>query len=406
MKKGIFIVSVIALVIIVGGALGYGIYKNIDHTVPYDYELENYIKVGDYKELPYYKETAEVSDEDVDTEIKSRLEKAAKSEQVKEGTVTEGDSVNIAYVGKIDGEEFEGGKSDSYDLEIGSGTFIDGFESGLTGHSIGETVVLNLRFPEDYHNADVAGKPVEFTVTINYKTVKETPELDEGFVKDNTKTGSKTVDAYKKEVKEELLKKKQDSIDNAMKDELWSYISDNSEVTKYPEKELGDALVQAEKKTEQYKAQASSYGYSWAEYLAATGMNEESFAQRQKESAQKQVKDSMMMYYIARKEGIKFTNREYKKRIAEILDMNGISEEDFKTKYSMTPREYADQNGWREGFYLEKVLDRIESFGKEVTKDEYEKIKAERDTAAEGASASSDNTASDASAQSDTSATD
>ena len=196
------------------------IYKNIDHTVPYDYELENYIKVGDYKELPYYKETAEVSDEDVDTEIKSRLEKAAKSEQVKEGTVTEGDSVNIAYVGKIDGEEFEGGKSDSYDLEIGSGTFIDGFESGLTGHSIGETVVLNLRFPEDYHNADVAGKPVEFTVTINYKTVKETPELDEGFVKDNTKTGSKTVDAYKKEVKEELLKKKQDSIDNAMKDEL------------------------------------------------------------------------------------------------------------------------------------------------------------------------------------------
>ena len=135
-------------------------------------------------------------------------------------------------------------------------------------------------------------------------------------------------------------------------------------------------------------------------------MNEESFAQRQKESAQKQVKDSMMMYYIARKEGIKFTNREYKKRIAEILDMNGISEEDFKTKYSMTPREYADQNGWREGFYLEKVLDRIESFGKEVTKDEYEKIKVERDTAAEGASASSDNTASDASAQSDTSATD
>ena len=87
MKKGIFIVSVIALVIIVGSALGYGIYKNIDHTVPYDYELENYIKVGDYKELPYYKETAEVSDEDVDTEIKSRLEKAAKSEQVKEGTI-------------------------------------------------------------------------------------------------------------------------------------------------------------------------------------------------------------------------------------------------------------------------------------------------------------------------------
>ena len=181
MNKKILITGIGAVVVLAGIIAAVLLWPK---DQPYDYDLSEYVKVGDYKGLDYSIAEVSVTDEEVDTEIDSRLQSAATTETVTEGKVEDGDSINIAFAGTIDGEEFEGGSSESYDITVGTTQMIDGFVEGLIGHEIGDNVILNLKFPDDYSNEDVAGKDVVFDVTINYKSVKVVPELDEDFVKE------------------------------------------------------------------------------------------------------------------------------------------------------------------------------------------------------------------------------
>lgn len=355
----------------------------------YDYDLSEYVTVGEYTGLPYVKNTAEVTDEEVETEIQSRLQAAAAKTNVTEGTVEDGDTINVAYVGTIDGKEFEGGSTSSSDITIGTTSMIDGFIEGLVGQKIGDTVTLNLKFPDDYWNADVAGKDVTFEVTINSKKVTTVPELDEEFVKANSDV--ETVDEYKALVKEQLLSRKQDSLDSDTKSQLWSYIVDQSETLKYPEQELADAAASLVDLEQQYMSQAQAYGIEWEDYLSTfMGTDAEGWEKTKQDYAEYQVKSDMIMYAIARKEKITLTNKEYKARIAEILEDSGLTEETFQSYYGMTIEEYADQNGWYGSLLLDKVLDRVMELGEEVTQEEYDDIVAEREAAAGSGEEASD----------------
>ena len=171
-------------------------------------ELKNeFVSISQYKGVEIEKqEVKEITDEAVDEEINRRLEAKATSVDVTDRAVEKGDTANINYVGKKDGVAFDGGSADNHPLEIGSGAFIPGFEDGIIGHKIGETFDLPLKFPEGYKNADLAGKDVIFTVTINSIQAKSIPALDDAFVASVSET-SKTVDEYKKEVKAELEEK-------------------------------------------------------------------------------------------------------------------------------------------------------------------------------------------------------
>ena len=361
------IVAVIAIILV---------FVNNKQSKEYNYDLSKYVKVGNYKGLEYTSQKASVTDEEVDVEIQRRLQKAAKTENSKTGKVKNGDTINISFVGKIDGKEFEGGSSESTDITVGTTQMIDGFVEGLIGKNVGESVTLNLKFPDDYGKTDLQGKAVEFKVTINSKKKISVPKLNASFVKKNSKY--KTVKEYKEGVKKELLNQKQKSIDSTVKQELWSRIINKSKAKKYPEKELNEAMSQANKLEESYKAQAQNYGMEWETYLKTVmRTDKKGFEKLKQEYAKNIVFNRMVMYSIARSENISLSNREYKKEILKILEDNGYDEESFKKAFGKDIETYADEQNWRQKILFDKVLDKVMKDGKKVSQKEYQKIVAE-----------------------------
>ena len=361
------IVAVIAIILV---------FVNNKQSKEYNYDLSKYVKVGNYKGLEYTSQKASVTDEEVDAEIQRRLQKAAKTENSKTGKVENGDTINISFVGKIDGKEFEGGSSESTDITVGTTQMIDGFVEGLIGKNVGESVTLNLKFPDDYGKTDLQGKAVEFKVTINSKKKISVPKLNASFVKKNSKY--KTVKEYKEGVKKELLNQKQKSIDSTVKQELWSRIINKSKAKKYPEKELNEAMSQANKLEESYKVQAQNYGMEWETYLKTVmRTDKKGFEKLKQEYAKNIVFNRMVMYSIARSENISLSNREYKKEILKILEDNGYDEESFKKAFGKDIETYADEQNWRQKILFDKVLDKVMKDGKKVSQKEYQKIVAE-----------------------------
>lgn len=361
------IVAVIAIILV---------FVNNKQSKEYNYDLSKYVKVGNYKGLEYASQKASVTDEEVDAEIQRRLQKAAKTENSKTGKVENGDTINISFVGKIDGKEFEGGSSESTDITVGTTQMIDGFVEGLIGKNVGESVTLNLKFPDDYGKTDLQGKAVEFKVTINSKKKISVPKLNKEFVKKNSKFT--TVKEYKEGVKKELLNQKQKSIDSTVKQELWSRIINKSKAKKYPEKELNEAMSQANKLEESYKAQAQNYGMEWETYLKTVmRTDKKGFEKLKQEYAKNIVFNRMVMYSIARSENISLSNREYKKEILKILEDNGYDEESFKKAFGKDIETYADEQNWRQKILFDKVLDKVMKDGKKVSQKEYQKIVAE-----------------------------
>ena len=361
------IVAVIAIILV---------FVNNKQSKEYNYDLSKYVKVGNYKGLEYASQKASVTDEEVDVEIQRRLQKAAKTENSKTGKVENGDTINISFVGKIDGKEFEGGSSESTDITVGTTQMIDGFVEGLIGKNVGESVTLNLKFPDDYGKTDLQGKAVEFKVTINSKKKISVPKLNTEFVKKNSKLT--TVKEYKEGVKKELLNQKQKSLDSTVKQELWSRIIDKSKAKKYPEKELNEAMSQANKLEESYKAQAQNYGMEWETYLKTVmRTDKKGFEKLKQEYAKNIVFNRMVMYSIARSENISLSNREYKKEILKILEDNGYDEESFKKAFGKDIETYADEQNWRQKVLFDKVLDKVMKDGKKVSQKEYQKIVAE-----------------------------
>ena len=361
------IVAVIAIILV---------FVNNKQSKEYNYDLSKYVKVGNYKGLEYASQKASVTDEEVDVEIQRRLQKAAKTENSKTGKVENGDTINISFVGKIDGKEFEGGSSESTDITVGTTQMIDGFVEGLIGKNVGDSVTLNLKFPDDYGKTDLQGKAVEFKVTINSKKKISVPKLNTEFVKKNSKFT--TVKEYKEGVKKELLNQKQKSLDSTVKQELWSRIIDKSKAKKYPEKELNEAMSQANKLEESYKAQAQNYGMEWETYLKTVmRTDKKGFEKLKQEYAKNIVFNRMVMYSIARSENISLSNREYKKEILKILEDNGYDEESFKKAFGKDIETYADEQNWRQKVLFDKVLDKVMKDGKKVSQKEYQKIVAE-----------------------------
>lgn len=163
------------------------------------------LKISMYKgvEVEEVEKPEEVTDEDVENTINATLQSNATIKEITDRAVESGDTATIDFVGKMDGEEFEGGSSTDYPLEIGSGQFIDGFEDSVIGHEIGETYDWNGKFPDDYSNTDLAGKDVVFTITVKSISQTEVPELTDDFVKQVSEE-SANVKEYKEEVKKQL----------------------------------------------------------------------------------------------------------------------------------------------------------------------------------------------------------
>lgn len=270
---------------------------------------ENYgtVKLGNYKGIDLEVKEVKVADD----EIQSYLEGLVKSnpEQTEvERAAADGDVVNIDYVGKKDGTAFDGGTASGYDLKLGSKSFIDGFEDGLIGARKGDHKTLNLTFPEQYANKDLAGKAVTFDVTVN--AVKEEKEaiLSDAWVEKYTNGAQKTVDAYKKALKKQFTEQRKKSEEISEMNQAFQAIIENSDFELAPEA----VTYEAERMKKRMEAQITQYGMDMAGYLQMTGMKQEDFDKQIQEDGENEVKYHLVIDGIFDQEGFQLGEPDYK----------------------------------------------------------------------------------------------
>lgn len=277
------------------------------------------LSISVYKgvEIDEIQKPAEVTDEDVENTIQSSLQMNATQEEITDRPVEDGDIATIDFTGKINGQEFEGGSSTDYPLTIGSGLFLDGFEYSVIGHNIGDTYDWQGKFPDNYQNAEYAGKDVVFTITVKGIAEESVPELNDNFVK-SVSEKSKSVKEYKEEVRKQLTDDNETSYENQVGQAVWQKVLENTEIKKYPEdemKELSKTLI------DQYKSMAEYAEQDYETYIQEQmGYSVEEFEKQVEEAAKASLKQSMVTEAIADKEKIKLSNKEYKEQLKKIAD--------------------------------------------------------------------------------------
>ena len=264
-------------------------------------DISDYVTIGEYKGLTLNRISQEVTDDDVQAEIDYDLED--KGEEIKDGTVESGDTVTINFTGTIDGKEFDGGSAEDYQLTVGEGSMIDGFEDGIIGMKDGETKELDLTFPEDYYDDSVAGKAVVFKVTLQKFTRKA--ELTDEWVAANT--DYKTVDEYKNSVREQLQKDADTSADIDLYDSAWTEVLSASEIKKYPEADVNTAIEEYKAQTEQYVQEA---GIEMSDFLEAQGISEDEYDDECKTYAESKVEQNLIVQGIMTEEGLTIEDNE------------------------------------------------------------------------------------------------
>lgn len=286
--------------------------------------VEKCVTLGDYKGVTVEKTFQSVTDEDVQNEIDNAL---ANYPVEVDQAAKEGDTVNIDYVGKIDGEEFDGGSDQGADLKLGSGKFIDGFEDGLIGARKGETRTLNLTFPEDY-TQDLAGKAVEFTVTVN--AVKEPlSEPTDQWVADNIEGYDNLAD-YKAGIRSEQEESNEQTAENQVRYAAWTQVIDNCTINEYPE-----TLVEVGKKL--YEQQVETYakyaGMELDAYIESSGLTQEEYQSNMEEYGKNVAAQALVCQAICDKEGFAIGDDDYQKALQDMLTEYGCTEDELIQTY-------------------------------------------------------------------------
>ena len=304
--------------------------------------VSDYVTLGDYKGVKVSVDAAVVTDEYLDSYIDYVLQSNMLTTEVTDRPVQEGDIVNIDYEGKIDGVAFDGGTAEGYDLAIGSGSFIDGFEDGLIGAETGETRDVEVTFPEDYHGTDVAGKDAVFTVTVNSISVETLPELTDEFVQ-GLGVGAETVEEYRQYAYDLLMEEQQANHDAEAEMAVLETVMNNAKLQDPPEDMTNRYYSRLIDNMNYY---ASMYGYDLETFLSLNGTSEETIM----ESARNAAKQLITMQAIAEAEGIEVTDEE----LDEEIEANAVS---MGYEDADAYREALDAEGYREYMLTEKVLD-------------------------------------------------
>lgn len=262
------------------------------------------VELGEYKGLEVAKSDVEVTDEEVDADLKGKAEQNARTIEITDRAVENGDETVIDFEGFVDGEAFEGGKGEDFNLTIGSGSFIDTFEEQLVGKNIGEEVEVNVTFPAEYHAENLAGKPAMFKVTVKGIKAKELPELDDEFAKDTTDFD--TLAEYKEDIKKTLTEKKENTAKQQKQDSLLEKAVEGAKMEVPAEMYEGeiDAMVSNMANTMRYQ------GISLEQYLEMTGSNMVSFRASLQPEAEKRVKGRLVLEAIAKAENVEVSEED------------------------------------------------------------------------------------------------
>lgn len=342
------IATIMAAVLTASALVGCGSTADIKNLK--DVDLEKYVtSVGEYKGMELSAAKQEITDEYLESYIDYILENSKEPNEITGRAVQEGDVVNIDYEGKKDGVAFEGGTAQGYDLTIGSGTFIEGFEEGLIGCNIGDTVDLNLTFPEQYHSEELAGEAVVFTVTINSISELVKPELTDEYVQSMGIENCQSVDQFYDQVRQSL----EASAESSYQNELQLQIVDKLiEICEFSD-DVPEGLFNYYKEqiNANFDSTAASYGMATTDFVSMYyGMTEEAFAAEVENGAQISARQAMACALIAKKEGIEVTDEELNAKIEENYANLGFESVE-------TYMEEGNPEEYRDYLLTEKVLD-------------------------------------------------
>ena len=281
------------------------------------------VKLGKYKGLSLERKVEKVTAKQVEAELENARDKQARIIDVDEAAKN-GDIVNIDFVGSVDGVKFDGGSAQDYDLTLGSGSFIPGFEGQLVGAKKGDKVDVKVTFPEDYHAAELKGKEALFECTVNAVKRKELPALDDDFAKEISEFD--TLAEYKEDVKNKLMKDAEMRADREYEDALVQSVVDGAEV------EIPQAMIdqEAEDMAKEFEYRLSYQGIKLADYLGYINMTREQLLDEYKEQAAKSVKVRLVMEEIVKREEMKFEQDELDAKVAEMAERAGQDVETFK----------------------------------------------------------------------------
>ena len=294
------------------------------------------VTLGEYKKLNVKKEKAKVTDEEIKHEIDHLREHLADVVVKENGVVAEGDTAVIDFTGIVDGKEIDGGKGENYPLEIGSHSFIPGFEEGLVGLKAGEEKNLELKFPENYVE-DLKGKDVTFKVRVNEVKTRVLPDINEDFFKDLGYDDVKTEEELKTKIKEDIKHRKEHQIDDEFVDKLLKKASENMKV------DINEEIIDDEvhRMIDQYATQLQMQGMNIDDYYKMTGTKEEDLHKMMAPEAEKRVKYRYLIEGVAELENLKFTEEEIKARAEEMAKQYNVSVEELVKAYgSMDVIEY------------------------------------------------------------------
>ena len=325
--------------------------KSVDEAyIEYTFTLtlKPEFKLGQYKNLDVKKDEVTVSEEEINESIDNMREQY-KENIVKEGKVETGDIAIIDFEGFKDGVAFEGGKGENYSLEIGSNTFIPGFEDQIIGMEVGEEKDINVTFPEDYHANDLKGQPVVFKVKVNEIKEVKLPELDKDFFEDLGMEGIDSKESLEKQVKENIEARKEQQAEDKYIDELLAKISENTEID-IPEIMIDE---EAHRMVHQFAERITMQGISIEDFYKITNSSEADLIEKYKDEALKRVKNRLIIDEIIKEEKVEVSDNEIEAKVDEIAN-----------KYNMTKEEVIKNYGGNTDYFkfdleVKKVFDII-----------------------------------------------
>lgn len=292
--------------------------------------VEPEVELGEYKGLEVMKHSTDVSDKEVADELERRRQQQAELVLKEDEPAAEGDTVVIDFEGKVDGKPFDGGKAENYSLELGSKTFIPGFEDQLVGHKAGDEVEVKVTFPDDYQAKDLQGKDAVFEVKIHEVKQKELPELDDDFAKD-IDDDVDTLEELKAKVKDEIKEQKEAAAKNAVQEEAISKAVENAKIGDIPEAMIEDDV---QRQMDQYFSGMQQQGINPDMYFKLTGTSEEDLRKQFREGSEERVKTNLVLEAIVEKENIEISEDEINDEIKDLAIQYGMDEKAVRSALS------------------------------------------------------------------------
>jgi trigger factor len=274
-----------------------------------------------YKGLKAEKEVTEVTDAMVEAEINNALKRNAREVEVTDRAAELDDTADIDFEGFVDGVPFEGGKADGYDLKLGSGSFIPGFEDQLIGAKAGEEKELHLTFPEDYHSEELAGADVIFKVKVNEVKRRVLPELDDDFVQDVSEFD--TVEEYKADVEKKIRERKEKALKSENESAAVRAALKNASM------DIPDAMVEEQAQTlvNEFAQRIQSQGMNMQQYMQITGMNDEMLEQQMRPQALERIQNSLLLEAVAKAENIEISDERLDEEIGKMAESYNMEKE-------------------------------------------------------------------------------